>query len=160
MSDPHEGRPFPKGVLYAAAGMIGVTIALVIAAQTTGFGRVENPEGEAVRSVKVRFEERPDGSMVALRGTSNRVMAVFESTTKGFVWGVVRGMDRQRKLEEVDSDAPYTVTYWDNGQLSLSDDLTGRIVYLNAFGPTNLKNFARVLGSAGSPEQAMTGGTP
>jgi putative photosynthetic complex assembly protein len=160
MSDPHGNRPFPKGVLVAAGALILFTIGIVAVARTTGYGVVEVPDTKPVQAVQVRFDERPDGSIAVYRGRSDTLIAEFEMGSQGFIWGVVRGMDRQRMLEGAQPDAPYTLTHWADGRLSLHDPSTDRVVYLNAFGPTNLDSFARLLDAPSGPEQAMNGGTP
>lgn len=155
---PQPRKPFPKGVLYAAAGMIVCTLVLVAVAQTTGIGKVTMPSSTPVQVLELEFADAPDGSVVAT-ASDGRVLAIYRNDGDGFVRGVLRGMFRTRKLEDVPREPPFRLTHWANGQLSLEDPQTGRIVYLNAFGPTNLQAFARLLGPEREP-QAMKGAQP
>jgi putative photosynthetic complex assembly protein len=68
--------------------------------------------------------------------------------TNGFVRGVLRGLMRERKAESIGPTAPFRLTHWANGRLSLDDPSTGRHVDLEVFGPTNAGAFAQILAAS------------
>jgi len=76
------------------------------------------------------------------------VVEVLEPGTNGFVRGVLRGLARDRKLRGIGPQPPFELTRWTDGRLSLTDTATGREIELDAFGPTNVGAFARLLTAA------------
>jgi putative photosynthetic complex assembly protein len=78
-----------------------------------------------------------------------RVVDVLPPGTNGFVRGVLRGLARERRRQEIGQQPPFRLTLWDDGRLSLEDETTGRRIELEAFGPTNLAAFARLLAAKG-----------
>jgi len=147
MSDPHRGQPFPKGVLYAAGSLVIGAMILTAVGQSTGIGTVMTPDANEVHSVDVRFEDRDDGGIV-VKGADGAEISVFEPGSGGFVRGVLRGLARDRRLEDVGPDEPFSLTLWSDGRLSLADPSTGREIELNAFGKDNAAPFARLLAMA------------
>ncbi len=146
-------EPFPKGILLGAAAMIGVTLAFVTAVRT---GVVEGPETapavrirEHVATVASRqfgFTDRADGALVATDiATGRMAMTVAPGSNSGFIRGVLRGLARERKLHEVGHEPPFAVTQWANGDLTLTDTATGRIIELGSFGPDNRASWAKLL---------------
>lgn len=152
MSDFHNEK-FPVGVLYAAGGMIGITLAVVFSLQT---GLIDHrptaPQARAIAKVAAvktrnfRFQDRKDGALVAYDADSNAEAMVLEpGSNSGFIRGVMRGMMRERMLKEQPHNGPVKVTEWSDGALTLTDPSTGRIIELGSFGPTNRASFAALL---------------
>ena len=46
----------------------------------------------------------------------------------------MRGLARERRSHGFGNDAPFTLTAWRDGELSLTDTATGRSIELTAFG--------------------------
>jgi putative photosynthetic complex assembly protein len=57
----------------------------------------------------------------------------------------MRGLARERRMHGIDSTPPFDLTLWKDGELSLTDTVTGRSVELNAFGTTNRATFLDLL---------------
>jgi putative photosynthetic complex assembly protein len=66
-----------------------------------------------------------------------------------FVRGTVRALTRERRQEGEGREAPFRLSAWPNGQLTLDDSATGRRIDLTAFGHTQAETFARLLGAPG-----------
>ncbi len=152
MSD-FRGEKFPRGALYGAAGMIGITIVVVFGIR---FGvlpaRPTAPELRSEHQVAIavtrdfRFADRADGALVATDAKTNQVALVLEpGSNSGFIRGVMRGLMRERMLHEVPRDGAVSVTQWTDGALTLKDNSTGRIIELGSFGHTNRAAFAQLL---------------
>lgn len=148
MSDHHHDQPFPPGVLYAAGGLIVLTMILALAGRLTGFGTVTMPDAEPLQQVEVRFEDRSDGGIVVYEADGQE-LSRFEPGTNGFLRGVLRGFTRERQLEKIGDEAPFVLTLYETGRLAISDPTTGQKVELNAFGRDNAEPFARLLVAAG-----------
>lgn len=162
MSELHE-QPFPRSVLLSALGLIVVAITLSGLGRFTQIGTVGNPESSAVATRSLWFEDRPDGSVAVYsrpdarsdagsagalstgRSVREDAIAMLQPGTNGFIRSVMRGLARERRQQGVGAEAPFRLTRWSDGRLSLEDETTGRRVELNAFGPTNAGAFAAFL---------------
>lgn len=143
MSDPFEDRSLPRGALLAAAGLVTLAIA------GAGLGRLAGhstaaPSASAVETRQLRFADRADGAVVITEDDGNLVSVVAPGTN-GFLRGVVRGLAQERMRRDVGAETPFQLTRWSDGRLSLTDPVTDRHVYLEAFGPSNVAPFAALL---------------
>jgi putative photosynthetic complex assembly protein len=145
MSDPFEGRPFPREVLIGAAFLIGFVIIAAAMVRVTGVGRTEMLVAPMVESRQLVFVDNGDGTTTVRVPGEGGTVAVLESGVDGFVLGVMRGMVRERKSNSVDVDAPYLLSLRENGSLLFEDPLTGRRIDVRSFGPTNAGSFAKLL---------------
>lgn len=143
MSDPFEDRSLPRGALLAAASLVTLTIAGAafgrLAGQTTAA-----PSAAAVETRQLRFADRADGAVVVTESDGDLVSVVAPGTN-GFLRGVVRGLAQERLRRDVGDETPFELTRWSDGRLSLTDPVTDRHVYLEAFGPSNVAPFAALL---------------
>jgi putative photosynthetic complex assembly protein len=143
MSDPFEDRSLPRGALVAAAGLI------VLAIAGAAYGRLGGhttaaPAAAAVETRELRFTDRADGAVVITEDDGDLVSVVAPGTN-GFLRGVLRGLAQERLRRDVGAETPFKLTRWSDGRLSLTDPVTDRHVYLEAFGPSNVAPFAALL---------------
>jgi putative photosynthetic complex assembly protein len=145
MSNPTPPQLFPRFVLVGAGVVIVVTI--LIAAIVVNFIGLDTfpPTAPAAASRDLRFEDRPDGSVAVVDASDGKLVDVLAPGTNGFVRATLRGLARERKLEDVGQTTPFRLTGYADGRLTLEDPGTGRRVDLEAFGHTNLLAFARLL---------------
>jgi len=142
MSEAVHIRPFPRGALVAAAGLVALSILAAGAGRLSGLGVTHMPPAALVESRALHFEDRDGGVQVSdMRG---RVVAVLPPGTNGFARGVMRGLARERKRESVGIEPPFILKRWSDGRLSMEDPSTGQHINLEAFGPTNVAVFARL----------------
>jgi putative photosynthetic complex assembly protein len=142
VSQSTSSDAIPRGVLIAAAVLIGLSILAAGAARWTGVGTTDNPSGDAVDRLALRFEDRPDGAVAVFAAGDDRQVEVLAPGSNGFVRGVLRGLARERRARGVGSEPAFHLTRWADGRLSLDDPATGRTIELGAFGPTNAGVFA------------------
>ena len=138
----------PRGALLGAGILIASSLLLVIGARLAGWTPARPEVTAVIASVDLQFEDRTDGAvLVYLDGqpTPNQILA---PGTNGFVRGVLRGLARERRAEGVSSRAPFRLTRWADGRLSLDDPATGRHVDLEVFGPTNAGAFAEIFNNS------------
>lgn len=143
MSDPFEDRSLPRGALAAAAGLI------VLAIAGAAYGRLGGhttaaPSAAAVETRELRFTDRADGAVVITEEDGDLVTVVAPGTN-GFLRGVLRGLAQERLRRDEGDETPFQLTRWSDGRLSLTDPVTDRHVYLEAFGPSNVAPFAALL---------------
>lgn len=148
--------PFPRGPLIAAAVLIGATITLAGLGRWAGVGRTELATGTPiVAAYDLRFQDRKDGG-VDVTTVEGRPVGLIASGTGGFARGVLRSLARARKREGVGIEAPFRLTRWQDGRLSLDDPSTGEHVNLEVFGPTNAAAFATLWRAADAARNART----
>lgn len=147
----HHDKEFPKGVLYGAGALILLTMALVGIGRATGVTS-SVPESEPVQVLDVRFEDLGQGGVAMREASSQAHIATVPAGEDGFVRGVLRSLSRERKLERLGNDAPFRLTKWADGRISISDPSTGQNVELVGFGPTNRDVFEKLLAAARAAE--------
>lgn len=171
----HE-EPFPNFVLQGAFALVVCSLLLAGVARWTDVGTTRVPESQVIAVQALSFADRSDGAVVvrAAEGaetfssasdsesdsesalvsqSGSSPIAVLEPGTNGFIRSVMRGLARERRANGVGPEAPFVLTRWADGRLSLDDAATGRRIELNAFGPTNADAFA-VLMSPGPASAA------
>lgn len=160
MSHAHEHPTVPRPVLLMAAGLCLFT--LVVAGWSAHEKRTNRAEtdarimqmieeGSAVRA-ELAFRDHDDGSISVLNEHGDPIAEVAP-TEDSFVRGVLRGFARERRAHNVGAGPVFVLSYAQDGRLTLHDPETGHRVVLNAFGPDNVRAFARLL-FAGEQEVA------
>ena len=141
---------FPRGALIGAALLLAFTITSAAISRISGLGTVQMPESALVESRPLRFEDMRDGSIRVTDARTGQVAASVEPGTNGFIRGTLRGLARERKRQGIGIEPPFMLTRWADGRLSLEDPTTGRVIALDAFGPTNGEAFAQLLTAGGN----------
>lgn len=144
-------RRFPRGALFGATALVVFAIAGATTARLTGLGAIEEPQAEAVAKRDLRFEDRQDGAVTVMAGDT--IVDILEPGTNGFVRNVMRGLARERLRKDGIREAPFLLTQWADGRLSIEDPLTGRRIDLGAFGAANAATFARLMDNGGGNAQ-------
>ena len=149
-----HANTIPRPALALAGALVALSLTL------TGLVRVGVLDREAVPAVerartgvtagevrRLTFSDRADGAVVVTDVDTGRTLGVLigENDGGGFVRGVMRGMARERKMHGIGAAAPFELTRWSNGSLTLRDPATGRAIELGSFGATNSAAFARFL---------------
>lgn len=155
MNDGHDHQVrVPRAALIAAAVLIGITIAAVATVRLTGMepaAQVPAPESAAATRA-LRFEDRPNGDVVVYESGGDgedRPVRVLEPGDDGFIRGVLRSLARERRGSGIGPEEPFLLSMQADGQLFLEDPATGQRIYLNAFGPTNVAAFRKLLTAEG-----------
>jgi putative photosynthetic complex assembly protein len=150
MPQPHdtEDAPIvvPKPMIIGAGLLIFCVIGLAIFARFTGAGRIARPASSVVAERDVIFQQLPGGVVRVLDAESRRVIISFPDGQGGMIRGSLRAFAYTRKVRGVELDgAPFRLTAWENGSLSLDDPSTDSRVELDAFGSENRAAFASLL---------------
>jgi putative photosynthetic complex assembly protein len=61
----------------------------------------------------------------------------------------VRSLVHQRRIRSIGPEVPFTLTEWQNGNLTLADPATGRSVEVSSFGPDNRAVYQNLLPAKG-----------
>lgn len=141
---PTQPNAVPRAALIGAAILVAAALSLAGGARLVGYKPAQPAPSAVVASVALRFEDRADGAILIYLAGRGAPSTVLAPATNGFVRGVLRGLARERRAENIGPDAPFTLTRWADGRLSLDDPATGRHVDLEVFGPTNAGAFASI----------------
>ncbi len=153
MSDHAHATSVPRGALIGAAALVACTLVAVASVRLGFVPPAADPQAvrgsEQARVVKSRelsFIDAPDGAVAIRDAATGKVStAVVAGSKTGFIRGVMRGLARDRHLHGIDKAAPFRLTRWSNGDLTLTDPQTQRTVELGAFGVTNRAAFEALL---------------
>ena len=136
-------RPvLPKLAVIGMVSMAGLSIAAAAAGRWNPAPALQH--GPAAISRDLLFEDGADGSVVVRLAGDAQPVEVLRGE-QGFLRGTMRGLARTRKAEGIGAEAPFRLTAWADGKLTLEDPATARLVELSAFGPMNTTVFARLL---------------
>lgn len=151
---PHSHHvDVPKGALIMAGLLVVSSIAITSIARIAQVPPAASPvllrvekKIVPVATRQLRFSDRADGAVIIEDvGTGGTALLLEPGTNSGFIRGVMRGLARERRMQGIDSTPPFDLTLWKDGELSLTDTVTGRSIELNAFGTTNRATFLDLL---------------
>ncbi|MCG6897627.1 MAG: phosphonoacetaldehyde hydrolase [Thiocapsa sp.] len=144
MSEFHD-RPFPRGVLIAVASLIGFTILAIAVARLSGFDPSQGPRPAEVAGRDLLFIEIGQGELAVHDAASGSLLETLPAGEDGFIRGVLRTLARERRIHDVEPDAPFRLSLREDGHVTLEDRTTDFFVDLKAFGATNEAAFGRFL---------------
>lgn len=142
ISHAHDGVPRP--ILRGAGLLVAFALLAVGAARMTDIGTTHMPTTNAVETLALRFEDRPDGSIAVSDARASAEFYTVQPGAYGFIRSTLRGLARERRRAGLDGATPFTLTRWSDGTVSLEDSTNGRRVSLDAFGPDNARAFAQL----------------
>jgi putative photosynthetic complex assembly protein len=146
MSNHDHDRTLPRGALLAVAALIGVSLVSVIAVRILQPQGARAPiEAAVVDSRDLRFVDVGKGEVAIYDWPDGRLVETLDPGTDNFIRGVIRGLARERRSVDAGTDTPFRLSRFDNGQLTLEDTATGRVLTLEAYGATNAASFSRLL---------------
>ncbi|NEX18920.1 phosphonoacetaldehyde hydrolase [Thiorhodococcus mannitoliphagus] len=145
MSDPFEERAFPKGVLIAVAALLSFTIIMIAIARMTGVMLPQAPVTAALESRDIVFVDQEDGSTAVKDVSTGELIQVLPPGGEGFIRGVLRSMERQRRGYDATLAEPFRLARRESGDVTLEDPVTGILLDLRAYGETNQASFAELL---------------
>jgi putative photosynthetic complex assembly protein len=143
---PHLER-FPRAPLIAAGALVVAAVIGIAVVRLTGVGMAHVPDAPPLAVREFRFEDRPDGSIVVLDASGQRVIETVAPGTNGFLRGTMRGLARERKRQGLGPELPFRMVGRADGALTLEDPATGRHVDIGSFGPTNAAVFSHIMAS-------------
>jgi putative photosynthetic complex assembly protein len=153
VSIAHQHDKIPRFAIVTAGALVLTVLSAVSIARLTGMPPAASPVADraaakvkAISSRELRFFDQPDGALkIVDANTGSTADLLTPGSTSGFIRGVMRGMARERHKFGATAQTPFRLTLWANGQMSLSDPETGRIIELSGFGDTNYAAFKALL---------------
>lgn len=141
---PRPQPSLPRGALMLAVAAVVGTLILVAFTRFTDTGRPMEVGTPSV-SRDFRFADRPDGGIGVFVPGAAEPAIIVAPASNGFIRGTLRGLNRERRREDLAAEIPFRISVWPDGRLTLEDLSNGRRVDLLAFGQTNADAFAQLL---------------
>jgi len=139
-------RPFLTGGLVGGAMIVSAFLFSGGLDDGVRDGGEAQPHGPLVASRDLYFKDRNDGTVAVIPAGQEDPIAILPTgDAGGFLRVVLRGLVHDRRSQDLGPEQPFRVSRWSDGRVTLEDLATGRVVELNAFGPTNAAAFARFL---------------
>ena len=149
MSEAVHETTVPKGALLAVAGLLMFELAAVTASRLTGVGGTQMTLPALVESRDLQFEDGKDGAVLVFDARDRSLVEVLPPGSNGFVRVVLRGLARERRMNEIGAAPPFRLSRFENGQLTLLDTSSGKQIDLVAFGSSNSAAFERLMNARG-----------
>jgi putative photosynthetic complex assembly protein len=153
MSEAAHNLNVPKGALIAAAAVVLFTIAAATTTRLTGIGHSHMTPPAIAASLDLTFEDSADNAVLIYTAEGHKLIHAVHPGESGFVRVVMRGMARERQLAGVGQAVPFRLARYVNGQYTITDLATKKVIDLSAFGADNRRAFAQLMPAA-STDQA------
>jgi len=106
--------------------------------------------GEQTRDI--HFVRGAKDSLYVVDVATGETLQGYAAMEGGFVRGVLRPLDHERKRHGVSLDAPYRVVRESGGRLTLRDEAANVEIDVAAFGPTSYELFSSLLEGRDAPD--------
>ncbi|MBI1417139.1 MAG: photosynthetic complex assembly protein [Limimaricola sp.] len=142
----HDKEMVPKILVQAMFALMIVSVALVAFAQWARLPDVGQITDTSV-AAKLDFVMTGDtrSGQYQVLDTSGRVLGSTSDDKAGFIGVIGRVVDRERMQRGVVGNPPLHLIRHDNGTYAITDDATGMVVELVAYGADNQAAFGRLL---------------
>lgn len=145
MSEAAHDLNVPRGALIGAAVILLLAIAAGALARLTGIGYSHMTPPAMAESLDLNFEDRADGAIMVYRAADHSLLRALQPGESGFVRVVMRGLARERQLAGIGAEPPFQLARYINGQYTLTDPSTNKVIDLGAFGADNRRAFAQLM---------------
>lgn len=140
----------PRPILRVALAMIALTFTMAILATQFGIGKSADEYASPVAQRSLSFVDASDGGILVNDGQTGELALTLPPGTNGFLRGALRALADRRRVAQQPHEAPFTLTAWQDGRVTIEDPLTGQRVAVSSFGPTQVRSFVALLDREGS----------
>jgi putative photosynthetic complex assembly protein len=142
-----SSRPMSLGLPVLAIACTLIAIVVLVFSKPAREVTVSGPNDrlQALATREIRFEDQADGSIRVIDAKLREQIALVAPASNGFLRGAVRGLVRERKLQGLGIEVPFTLIALADGRLVLHDGATGHEIDLASFGSTNAAVFFKLL---------------
>ncbi len=140
----------PKPMLRVAVTMVAIVFTMAILATQFGIFKSADVYENPVAQRPLSFDDTPDGGILVTDGQTGEVALTLPPGTNGFLRGALRAMADRRRIANKSQDAPFLLTAWGDGRITIEDPETGERVAVSSFGPTQVRSFVALLDKDGT----------
>ncbi|MBA4051358.1 MAG: photosynthetic complex assembly protein [Erythrobacter sp.] len=146
-----------RAPLMLMGGIVAISLVLT-ASVTLGFLPRQSVPSEARAAAGIgaaqertlRFFDEADGTVRIEDGATGEVLGRHGVGEGGFIRATVRSLVHQRRIRGIGPEVAFTLTEWQNGNLTLADPATGRSIEVSSFGPDNRAVYQNLLPAKGA----------
>jgi putative photosynthetic complex assembly protein len=144
-ADSVHARPerIPRWLVRSIGLLLVLVLGGVALMRLSGFSPVVAPPA-ALAQRTLAFADTPEGAVRVTDATTGERIAELQGE-QGFLRGVLRGLARERRAQQVGATTPFVLSLHADGRLLITDPHTGQRIDLASFGPDNAAVFARWL---------------
>ena len=140
-----QAEKIPTILMRAVAFLILCSLTIVTAATITGRPVSSTPPASPVVAETQFVLDAEMSGAVRITAPDGRLIADLAPEQGGFISGVARVIEFNRRKVGAPMDAPVSLTRGENGRLAIHDPQTGWSADLMGFGADNARAFARLL---------------
>ncbi len=140
----------PKPALRVAVAMVILTFTMAILASQFGIFKAADVYENPVAQRALSFADAADGGILVRDGSTGETALTLPPGTNGFLRGALRAMADRRRVAGKSHDAPFVLTAWGDGRVTIEDPQTGERIAVSSFGPTQVKSFVALLDRDGT----------
>lgn len=140
----------PKPALRVAVAMVALTFTVAFLASQFGIFKSPDVYENPVAQRALSFDDAADGGILVKDGQTGETALTLPAGTNGFLRGALRAMADRRRVAQKSSDAPFLLTAWGDGRITIEDPETGERVAVSSFGPTQVQSFVALLDKDGT----------
>ena len=143
-----QGEKIPRAMLRLTFVFVVFVLIAVSVARVSGLSLVGiPPQSEIVAKASLYLFSEKNG-VVRVLSSEGVLLANLSGEEGGFVSGVARTVDNERRKQGVELNAPIEVIWRENGRISVYDPSTAWQADLMGFGADNSRAFAMLLEKA------------
>lgn len=140
----------PKPALRVAVAMVALTFTMAFLASQFGIFKSPDVYENPVAQRALSFADAADGGILVRDDATGEVALTLPAGTNGFLRGALRAMADRRRIAQKSPDAPFLLTAWGDGRVTIEDPETGERVAVSSFGPTQVRSFVALLDKDGT----------
>lgn len=139
---PIAGQHQARLMIKIIASVAALALVFAMVGKFTGLGADRVVNGAVVATYPVTMMIEGDDAVALKSVETGAVIVGFDKGHGGFLRGAIRAFGLKRHQMNIEPQAPYVVTRWESGRITLNDPATNHQVPVDAFGPTVTKMFA------------------
>ena len=126
-------------------GLVALALILVVVSWISLHHERDAAPTDVQVSRSLLFRDIAGGDILIVDAKTGEHVAQIQGE-QGFIRGILRALNRSRKMHGLGPDGTFELTRFDDGRLVISDRSTGESLDLGAFGPANIGSFAPFIG--------------
>jgi putative photosynthetic complex assembly protein len=139
----------PRLIPSVAVVMLGGAMLAATVARLTGYAAQSAPP--EIAQLPLNFADLPDGGVAVQNAATGALIETIPARDDGFLRMTMRLLAGTRARENITAPAPFLLTEFTGGRMQLSDPQTGLKIELEAFGPSNIAEYARFFAKRTQP---------
>ena len=144
-TEKHHVELIPKAALRALFGLICAVVIMVGLARIFDMPRAATPDIAPIVAQRSIYLSADMSGKVVVLDEFGALIADLSPEEGGFISGVARVIERERRMRAVPQDGLVTVIWRENGRLSIYDPSTEWSADLMGFGQDNARAFAQLI---------------